>query len=209
MNEFKEVRKNFKTLLGHPIDTFDEMKFKRYYSWGFVIALMIAWIIIEILSKQYTGFRFNLSRPDELNVIVIVARTLAPFFLFAISNWCVCTLMDGEGKLCEIATYMAYAFTPYVLMRLIELIVSNLIIIEEQVFLSWFVTFMTFYCVCLLYQALRVVHQYSFTKTLISMLLTIAVLAIILILVLLIYSLFNQIIIFFQTVWSEIAFRYF
>ena len=44
MNEFKEVRNNFKTLLGHPIDTFDEMKFKRYYSWGFVIVLLLAFV---------------------------------------------------------------------------------------------------------------------------------------------------------------------
>lgn len=208
MSELKEIRRNYKTLISHPIDTFDEMKHRRYYSWTFVAVLLVVWIVIEVLAKQYTGFRFNFSKPDDLNVLVIFARTAAPFFLFVVSNWCVCTLMDGEGRMGEIATYMGYVLTPYILTQLIVLIATNFILHEEFIFLNWFMTFINVYTVLLLYQAMRVVHQYNFVKTLVAIALTLAVLVIILILVLLLYSLFNQIIIFFSTVWSEIAFRY-
>jgi hypothetical protein len=204
----KQVLREIGGIIRHPIETFDEMKFRRYKSWKFVISVMVVWVIIAILQRQYTGFRFNMAKPDTLNVLVILARTVAPFFLFCIANWSICTLMDGEGKFSEICTYLAYALIPYIFGLIITIIVSNILVLDEGVFISWFNTFLNIYTVLILYQAIRVVHQYEFFKTLIAIALTVLIMLIFVIMGLLIYALFNQIFTFFGGVLSEIVFRY-
>lgn len=204
----KEVFKNIGGLFAHPIDTFDEMKFKRYFSWPLVLIVMAAWFFIEIVARQYVGFRFNQSRPDSLNILVILARTVLPFLLFCVANWAVCTLMDGEGKFSEICTYVTYALIPYIAGLVIRLGLTNLLTLEEAIFIQWLMIGITLFCVILLYQAERVVHQFSFMKTVGTLLLTLFAMLIIVILGFLLYALFQQIIVFIGTIASELAFRY-
>ena len=114
--------KNVGGLFVHPVDTYDEMKFKRYYSWPLVLILCAIWFFIEIIARQYSGFRFSVAKPDSLNIFVIVSRTVLPYILFCVANWAVCTLMDGEGRFNEICTYMAYALVPYVVSLVLRLV---------------------------------------------------------------------------------------
>jgi hypothetical protein len=61
--------------------------------------------------------------------------------------------------------------------------------------------------VLLLTVAMKVTHQYSLPKTIVSMLLTVIGIGIILFLGILVFSLFQQLGIFIRTVYSEILFR--
>jgi len=203
----KRIMKNIGGLFVHPIETFDEMKFVRYQSWPFVLGLMVVWFAVAVLERQYVGFRFNYNDPDKLNIFIILSRTILPYILFCVCNWAVSTLMDGEGKFGEIFTYIGYVIVPHILMMVVNMALSNILTAEEGFILTWVSQAFTIFFVCIGYQAVRVVHQYGFSKTVWTILLTIFVMLVVVILGFLLYSLFSQVFVFIGTVYKEIRFR--
>lgn len=87
-----------KRLLTHPLETLDEMKFARYKSYGYVGIILVLFFVIEVLARQYTGFRFNQSNPNDLNIFIQLCTTVVMYLLFVISNWSLCSIMGGEGQ---------------------------------------------------------------------------------------------------------------
>lgn len=203
----KQALINLRDLVGRPVETFNEMKYKRYYNWGFTAIVVVAWFIVEVLSRQLYGFRFNLNNPDDLNIFIQLVSTLIPFGLFCLSNWCICTLMDGEAKFNEIATYCAYALCPYVIIKALSIPLSRVMTLNEQIFLQWFVWIGILWSVMMLFQGMRIAHQYSSVKTIVTIVLTVVGMAIILFMVLLFIALFQQVYALFASIVQELLFR--
>ena len=66
------------------------------------------------------------------------AKILLPLAIFCICNWGVTTLFDGKGHLGDIYMGTAYALTPYTLIQIPIIILSNVVTIEESAFYSVF-----------------------------------------------------------------------
>lgn len=203
----KEAFKNLGLVITRPIETFNEMKYKRYFNWLFSGIVVIAWFVVEVLARQLYGFRFNLNNPDDLNIFIQLVSTVIPFVLFCLSNWCICTLFDGEGKFNEIVTYCAYALCPYIVFRALAIPLSRVLTLEEQVFLDWFVIIGILWSVFLLFQGMRIVHQYSSVRTIVMILFTVVGIAIILFMALLLVALFQQVYALFASIIQELLFR--
>lgn len=194
-------------ILCHPVTTLDEMKFRRYSNLSFVGIVLVALWVVEILARQYTGFRFNTNNPDKLNILIQLIGTVGLFLLFAVANWAICSISSGEGKMTEILTFTSYALVPYILFKALSVPLSLVLTVNEQVFLSAVVMIGLLWSVFLLFQAIRIVHQYSSGKTVIMIVLTLCAIFIILFLILLIGSLFMQVYTFISSVYSEIRYR--
>ena len=196
-----------RNVLCRPVETLNEMKYARYTNWGVVLVLTAAWFLVQVAARQLTGFRFNLFNPSELNILAELLKTVVVFFLFCIVNWAVCTLMDGEGRFLEICTVCAYALVPYLLFRAVGIGLSNLLSLEEEIFLNWFIWIGLLWSAMLLFQGIRIVHQYSTGKAILAILLSLLGIAIFLFFLLLIFALFQQIFTFFRSVIGELMFR--
>lgn len=194
-------------VLRRPVETLNEMKYARYTNLGVVLVLAAAWFVVQVTARQLTGFRFNLFNPSELNILAELLKTVVAFFLFCIVNWAVCTLMDGEGRFMEICTVCAYALIPYLLFRAAGIGLSNLLSLEEGIFLTWFIWIGVLWSAMLLFQGIRIVHQYSAGKAIVAILLSLLGIAIVLFFLLLIFALFQQIFTFFRSVIGELMFR--
>ncbi len=194
-------------ILTRPVETLDEMKHKRYYNFGFVGVVLVVLFAVEILSRQQTGFRFNYNNPEELNIFVQLSFTVVLFIMFVVANWGVCSIMDGEGRIGEIATVCAYALSPYILFRIVYVGLSRIFTLEEQAFLSVLMAVGILWTVFLGFQALRIVHQYSSGKTVLIILLSFIGVAIILFVVFLLFALFRQIYAFGYSIYSELVYR--
>ena len=57
---------------------------------------------------------------------------LLPFFLFAVANWCLTTLFDGEGSLKDIIIAISYSLVPLILMVVPATIISNFVTKQES-----------------------------------------------------------------------------
>ena len=190
-----------------PVETYNELKLRRYRNWAFVWIMMAAFFLSAVVMRQFYGFRFNYNDIGKLNVFVQLCMTVIPFWLFCIANWAVCTIGNGEGKINEICTFAALALTPYILCSLTATALSNILVLEEESFLQVLLVIGGLWSGMLLFQAIRIVHNYSGLMTMGIILLTVLGIEIILFILLLLYALFQQMYSFVSTIYSELMYR--
>lgn len=196
-----------KRMFSRPLETFNEMKYVRIADYRLSAIVLAALFFTEILARQYYGFRFNTNTPETFNVFIQLSITVAVFLLYTVANWALCSIADGDGRFGEIVTFTSYALVPYILFRLIAVVLSNVMVLNEQVFLNGIVIIGILWSAFLLFQAMRIVHQYSSVKTLIMIALTVCGMVIILFIILLLFVLFRQVYSFASGVYNELMYR--
>ena len=196
----------FKAIL-HPVNTFQEIKYEGKGSP--VLGTLIFGLLLfsRIFAYLETGFVFNYNKIEKLNVWLEFMSGTMPALLWCITNWAICTLMDGEGKFSEIWTCTAYSFFPVALAALIRAVASNFLVIDEGAFLSVLETGALLLTVLMLFISGMIIHQYSFKKTVLSMFLTLCGIAAIIFLLILALSMFQQLGTFLGTVFKELIQR--
>lgn len=194
-------------ILNHPSNEYEDLKYKK--NWDVLLSCIIlaVWVIAEILQQQVTDFKFNTNNIQEFNVLYILGATLGLFVLWTLINWSVTTLLDGKGTLKEIWVSCAYALVPYIVTTFLYVIFSQLLTLDEASFLSVLRVIGILYSSFLVLTALRVVHSYSFKKTLACVFITLAGMVFVLFLLILFFGLIQQVILFFQTIYMELMFR--
>ncbi len=192
----------------HPFRGFEDLKFLgkgRRWTGFAVVALFFA---ASILSRQATGFIFNMNRLEKLNIPLLFAVTCGAFAVWYISSLAVSSLMkDCEGKSHELFLVPAYALVPAVLGMVVATLVSNFITIDMAVFLTLFQIVTYGWSVLLLLIGLYLMNQLTFGRTLLNVLLTLVAAAAILCLLVLLFSLLQQLYTFGLTLLNEIMFR--
>lgn len=171
------------------------------------LTFLVLLIITYILRRQYTGFIFNENDPKELNVFIEIISVLLPFFLWATANWCITTLMDGEGSYRDIVIATAYALVPLILINLPLVPFSRIINMEEGAFYYFFASVSVLWTGALILAGASVTHQYTMTKTVFTSILSVVGMGLMIFIGLLVFSLLQQMISFVYTIYREIAFR--
>lgn len=191
----------------HPFKGFEELKDEKKGSVAIATLIVIAYFIISIVQRQYTGFIFNSYRPDRINVISIFSGTFIMFFFWVLSNWSVSTLTEGEGTFAEIWIFSAYALLPYVIFSALYVIFSNVLIMDESMFLTFINIIGWLWTIICIFNATKAVHQFSFGKTVGTIVATLIGMAIILFIIVLLFTLFAQLFGFIQSIYNELILR--
>lgn len=191
----------------HPFDGFSDMKYEEKGKLRVALWILFLVVIAVILQKQYSGFLVNMNDPRTLNSLDDLQFTVLPFLLWCISNWSVTTLLEGEGRFRDIVMATGYALYPMVLIYIPMTFISRFMAKEETVFYYLLNSVASIWFVFLLFVGLMVVHQYTATKTVATMLLTVITMGIIVFLGALVFSLINQVVVFFIDIYRELIFR--
>lgn len=171
-NKTKSRQSFFSTLkysfyvIFHPLDGFWDLKNEKRGSIKTALVLLITLIITSIASRQLTGFIFNGADPATLNIFVEILKIALPFFLWCISNWCVSSLMQGEGKFSEIFMATGYALTPMIILNIAGILFSNIFISPEADFYGFVITLGYFWSLALILLGNKQIHDYTMTKSL-------------------------------------------
>ena len=194
-------------LIFHPFNGFWDLKHEKkgnvYSAWVIVCLLSV----LLILRRQFTGFILNFNKQNEMNVFVEILSVLAPLGLWCLSNWCITTLVDGEGSLKDIFITTAYALTPVVLINIPMLLLSNVMILEETVFYTVLDALSVLWAALLILIGIMTVHQFTMPKTIATIAVAVVGMIIILFLILLFVSIIQQIVSFVDLLWTELAMR--
>lgn len=191
----------------HPLEGFEDMRWKKAGSLKITAGIVLLWFVAAIFRERLYGFQFY-TVPDKLfNIVPFIVQTVVLFLTWVVGNWAVCTLLDGEGTMRNIAVYSAYALIPYVASIYIEVFLSHILIRDEYVFIQAVSIIGTLWSAVLLFSAVKSVHQYSPGKTVLAILLTVAAMLIILFLLVLLLSLFQQVYVFGYSVLTELIYR--
>ena len=190
-----------------PIETFYELKYIRYINIPLTLALLALWFVSEVTARQFTSFRFQMYNPNELNILIQFISTVVIFALFCICNWAVCAIADGEGKFGEICSFLSLSLVPYIVFNFLGTALSNVLVLQEAMFLQIFTGIGLLWTGVLFFHALRIVHNYSAMKTVGVFLLTIFLIAVIAFILVLLFSLFNQVYSFGYSLYRELLYR--
>ncbi|WP_459965812.1 Yip1 family protein [Paenibacillus sp. JCM 10914] len=194
-------------VLLHPFQGFWDLKYENKGKLRVALVILLLLTVSTIVLRQFAGFVVNFNYPYDLNSIYELQNIVLPFFLWCVANWSLTTLMDGEGKFKEIVMASGYALLPLVLIRFSNTLISNVITLRESAFYYMLDTIAVLWFVWLLFIGIMTVHQYTVTKTIVTMLLTILVMGIITFLGLLFFSLLQEMLGFVLSIYTEISLR--
>ncbi|MBP3568510.1 MAG: YIP1 family protein [Lachnospiraceae bacterium] len=191
----------------HPFDGFWDLKREQRGSLAAALTFVALTIITLTLEKQKTAFLFNPYRLDRINVMVDVITVLLLYVLWCVANWCLTSLMDGEGKLKDIAIATGYALFPVILLRLPMILISYMLTSGEGSFYDVIGVVSYLWAGALLILGTMITHQYSVKKTLLTCICTIVGMGIIMFIGLLFFNVIQQMMTFVSTIYEEIRFR--
>lgn len=204
MEDFKNL---FYTLF-HPFDGFFEMKFRKKGSVKLAALLLVVYGVLYIFNTQYTGFIFNEFPLHEMRSIQLFFLAVVPVILFVVSNWSTTSLMNGSGKLSDIFIMTCYSLTPLILFGFIRTLLSNVIILEEGPILTAFYYIGVVWFCYLVFCGLCTIHEYTVSRNILTLLVTLVAAIIIIFLVILYFTLMQTVIGFISTIMTEISKRW-
>ena len=190
----------------HPFDGFWDLKKERRGSLAAALTFVVIVIMLSTFEKQTTGFLFNTVRLKDVNVVVDILTVTMIYVLWCVANWCLTSLMDGEGTMKDIFTAMGYALVPMILVRIPMIILSLGITIEEGTFYYVLNAFSYIWTGILVFFGTMITHQYSFKKTVLTCICTVVGMGIIMFIGLLFFNVIQQMITFFTTIYKELRF---
>lgn len=196
-----------KHVIFHPFEGFEDLRWKKKGSIPLSMFIVFLLFVAMVVNRQLMGFAFNTAYVKVFNVVPLFVQSVVYFFVWVIGNWAVCTLFDGEGTLKKICIYSAYALVPYIFGVYISVFVSNFLVLDEAIWVNFISLLGLGWSVILMISAMKAVHQYSFTKTLLSIVGTLIAMLLILFLAVLLLSLFQQVYVFVYSIYTEIAYR--
>ena len=164
-------------------------------------------LLTHVWKLRFTSMLFLDVQWQKVNIFLEFATILFPLAIFCICNWGVTTLFDGKGRLCDIYMGTAYALTPYVLIQIPMILLSNVVTVEEGAFYTVFNDLSLLWCLLLIYMAIMMIHAYSAGKTLLFMVITLFAMLVFIFIMLLFFSMISQGVAYFVSLAKEIMFR--
>ena len=205
MRYVKEIKYGLHVIF-HPFDGFWDLKKERRGSLAAALTFVVIVIMLMTFEKQTTGFPFNTVRLKDVNVVVDVLTVTMIYVLWCVANWCLTSLMDGEGNMKDIFIAMGYALIPLILVRIPMIILSLGITAEEGTFYYVLDVFSYIWTGILVFLGTMITHQYSFKKTVLTCICTVVGMGIIMFIGLLFFNVIQQMITFFTTIYKELRF---
>ncbi|HHU74324.1 MAG TPA: YIP1 family protein [Clostridiales bacterium] len=194
-------------VITHPFDGFYEIRHREKGSVPLALLLILLFGLSFSINRRYAGFIVNYvytrtvdSRTDIIAVFVAV-------LLFATANWSITCLLEGEGRFKDIVTVLGYSMLPMVLTYIPATIISWFIAADEEAIYYLLLGISLLYFLVLVLIGIMVIHNFSFGKTLVTLVFTFLALALIIFVILLLISLINQVYLFLESAYTELLLR--
>lgn len=196
-----------KHVIFHPFEGFEDLRWKKQGSMGIAFGIVCLLFVQQIAYSRLYGFQYYSSYDKIFNIVPYIFKSFILFGTWVVANWAMCTLFDGEGSMKNIFINSAYALVPYITGYLIGTVMSHFLIRDEYVFIQAVEIIGLCWSFVLFISGIKAVHQFSFGKTIALILLTLVAMLAILFLLVLLLTLFQQVIIFILSIYTELSYR--
>ena len=190
-----------------PFDGFWDLSREKRGSLAAANTIILLALITRVLKLQYTSFQFIVVHWETVNVLREMLSLFLPLLIWCCANWCWTTLFDGKGSFKDVYMGMGYAITPYVLLQLPMILLSNILTVKEGAFWGVLNTVSLIWCAGLFIAAMMQIHDFSLGKTILFTIMSLFGMLVIVFLLLLFFSLLSDAVGFFVALYREILFR--
>ncbi|MCD8106164.1 MAG: YIP1 family protein [Lachnospiraceae bacterium] len=208
MAKWMEELKNLRYTIFHPFVGFYEMKFRKKGSMALATALLVLYGLVSIFNTQYTGFIFNTFPLHEMRSVQLFLLAVVPIVLFIVSNWSTTSLMNGSGNIRDIWMMTCYSLVPLILFDFTTTLLSNVVILEEGPIVTALNYIGVVWFCYLIFTGLCTIHEYTVSRNILTLLVTLVAAIIIIFLVVLYFTLMQTVIGFISTISAEISKRW-
>ena len=189
------------------MDGFYEIRHRGRGSVPLAVLSVILFSFVFSMNKMLASFIVNDTDPRTVDSLNNLSGVLLLYLLFCVGNWSITCLMNGEGRLKDIATILGYSLVPLTISYVIATIVSQALAQNEEGFYSIIITIGTMWTVLLALSGIMIIHNYSLGKTLLTVILTVVAMLIIVFIVMMLSDLVNQVYNFIYSIYTELLFR--
>lgn len=205
--KWKEKWKFVPYVIFHPVEGFDEMRYKKGGSVSVSVVLYLFFLFSVICEQKYTGRQFVFVNDANISIQTTFITTLGLMLAAVFANWGFCVLLDGKARVKDIWILFNYALVPYTVFSYVNVLLSNVATAEEGALTNVLLWVGILWSAFLLLRALMAYHEFSFSGAIFSVVLTVVGVVIILFLLILVLSLFQKIFSTISVVFYEISFR--
>lgn len=151
-----------------PFKGFWDLKHEGEGSFRTAMVILAILMMVMSFSPFFTEWLFNpYDDPLHHNVFTALIGYMALYLAWCISNWCFTCLSEGEGTLKEICTVSAYALVPFLIVQVLQIILSHVFVLGEQALFNLIGSVGMIWSGMLLLFGILVVHQYTLLKTMV------------------------------------------
>lgn len=193
--------------VSHPMDAYYEIRHRERGSVPVAIVLVILFSLSFSINRMSASFVVNDVDPLDVNALTELVAVLLLYLLICVGNWSITCLMEGEGRLKDIAIAVGYALIPMIVCFNIGTLLSQVVSLEEGAFYWIILALGIAYGLIMMLMGIMVVHNYTLAKTLVTVFLTFIAVFIIIFVVLLFVNLVNQVYSFFYSIYQELMYR--
>ncbi len=194
-------------LFAHPIDGFNDIKYEKKGSLGLANIIVLLYFLEGIINYFSVSYLFSNNEAQSFSIWPILLKSIVLVMLWCVINWSMCTLLDGKGKFKEIWIATCYSLTPMVILGVPLNLFSNVMTLSESMFYSSISNALMIWSLILLFLGMMVIHQFTVSKTVGSVILTLVMMVIFAFLVLLGFSIGQQMVTFVNTIVTELLRR--
>lgn len=194
-------------VIRRPVTTFEAMKADRenfrFWPIAALLALVAAARIAQIFLTHYPMAGVD---PERADLTTELAFYLVPILTFAVANFGVTSVLDGETRMGESLMAILYCMVPFILSRLPLAALSHLVDRTDGTIYTLLDTAVWAWTGLLILTGIRVMNHYSLGKTILIAVLDVLAMALIWAVCLLLYALANQLWLFLDGIAREIRF---
>jgi sugar lactone lactonase YvrE len=202
----KELRFPF-TVFEKPIDGYDDLKRHQRFSNRSALIYLGLFIFTYVIWIYETNFLFNGIIPSEINILEQLIGILIPFGLWVISNYLVCSIRDGDGKLSEVFQGSALTLLPMIITFPILTIVSQGLTLNEVFVYDLIFGIGVSFTVVYYFIMVKEIHFYDIKPTFKNILITIFTGIMLLAMILIIVFLLGEVYQLFADIFQEVNSR--
>lgn len=192
-----------------PFDGFWDLTHEKRGSFAAANTLVILVLLTKLIKLAGTSFIFDPVNWNEVNILLEIMSFLLPFIVYCVANWCLTTLFEGKGTLKDIYIGTAYAMTPYILIQLPLVVLSNFVTEEEGAFYTYFGYFSFVWCAFLIVASVMMIHDFLVGKAFLSLIFSGVGMLVIVFLMVLFFSLISGGFSYFYSLYKEIVYRFY
>lgn len=151
----------------HPFDGFWDLKHEKRGSLRAAIVFILLTIVAYFYKAVGSGYSVN-QQTVYTTIVEQAVQVVLPLMLWAIANWCLTTLFDGEGSFKDIVIAVGYSLLPVILTLIPTTFASNFMVSSEIDVLNFITNVGLIWAGLLIFTGMMVTHDYSIGKNLVT-----------------------------------------